>query len=177
MIRQRDFLIVVRTMSFDVFFSTITWLGSLYILLPCFAVLLFILLRTGKMFDALLLGLSLPVTVLAVRIAKAIFRRPRPNVSEILIPMPTDWSFPSGHTAQATAFFLVVAFVSVRLLSPLWAGISAAAGILIIIGVGWSRVYLRVHYLSDVVAGWVLAIFIVAAVYVLLPSLLTHFRE
>ena len=168
---------MVHTMSFDVFFSAITWFGSLYVLLPCFAVLLFILLRTGKIFEALLLGLTLPATVLAVHTAKAIFRRPRPNVPEILIPMPTDWSFPSGHTAQATAFFLVVALIAVRLLPPLWAGILAAAGILIIIGVGWSRVYLQVHYLSDVVAGWVLAILVIAAMYALLPLLLTHFRE
>ncbi|MDO9043308.1 MAG: phosphatase PAP2 family protein [Desulfocapsaceae bacterium] len=158
-------------MSCDSFFTTITWLGSLYFLLPSCAILALFLVCAGRSREFLLLGLSLSVTVIVTHVTKLIFRRPRPDSLELLIPTPTDWSFPSGHTAQATAFFLTVTIIAIRSLPPVWAVICAIASTLIIISVGWSRVYLQVHYLSDVVAGCALAVILVIAVHKLLPYL------
>ncbi|MBA3014132.1 MAG: phosphatase PAP2 family protein, partial [Proteobacteria bacterium] len=151
------------------FFTIITWLGSLYLLLPLLAIFSIVLLRAGKVREALWLGSSLLVTVIVAHVIKLIFRRPRPDSPDLLVPMPSDWSFPSAHTAQATAFFLVVTIVAVRLLPSAWAVICAIVCGLIIVCVGWSRVYLQVHYLSDVVAGCALAIILVAVVHALLP--------
>ncbi len=156
-------------MSCDPIFTTITWLGSLYLLLPFSAIFALFLLWAGRPREALMLGLSLLVTVVLVHVTKLIFQRPRPDSLELLVPMPTDWSFPSAHTAQATAVFLSVAIIAIRSLPPVWGGIVAIASALIIIGVGWSRLYLHVHYLSDVVAGCGLAVIIVTAVHLLLP--------
>jgi undecaprenyl-diphosphatase len=164
-------------MSCDSFFTTITWLGSLYFLLPSCAILALLLVREGKSHELLLLGLSLTATVIVTHVTKLIFRRPRPDSLDLLIPMPTDWSFPSAHTAQATAFFLAVTIIAVRSLPPVWAAACAAAGTFVIIGVGWSRVYLQVHYLSDVVAGCALAVILVLAVHKFLPYLHVLHRD
>lgn len=158
-------------MSCDSIFTTITWLGSLYLLLPFSAIFSLFLLWAGRSREILMLGLSLSVTVIVVHATKLIFRRPRPASLDLLIPMPTDWSFPSAHTAQATAVFLAVAIIAIRSLPSAWGWIFAVASTLVIVGVGWSRVYLQVHYLSDVIAGFVLAAIIVSAVHILLPYL------
>lgn len=164
-------------MSWDAFFTAITWLGSLYLLLPLSVILSLLLFWGGRSREILLLGFSLLATVIAVNLAKAIFRRPRPEALELLVPIPTGWSFPSGHTAQAAAFFLAVTIIAIRLLPPVWAVACAVASAVIIVGVGWSRVYLQVHYLSDVLAGGVLAVITVIAVHVLLPNIHALFGE
>ena len=164
-------------MSCDSFFTTITWLGSLYFLIPASVILALCLYMTGRPCEIILLGLSLSLTVLVAHAAKGIFRRPRPEALDLLVPMPSGWSFPSSHTAQATAFFLTVTIIAFRSLPPVWAGICTGVSTLFIIGVGWSRVYLQVHYLSDVVAGCALAILLVTAVNILLPFLQTLFGD
>jgi len=164
-------------MSCDSFFTAITRLGSLYLILPSSVILALFLLRAGRTREILMLGLSLTATVIAVNATKLIFRRPRPESLELLVPTPTGWSFPSGHTAQATAFFLVVTIIAIRSLPPVWAGICAVASALIVIGVGWSRVYLQVHYLSDVLAGCALALIIVTAVFFLHPHIHALFGD
>lgn len=89
----------------------------------------------------------------------------------MLVPMPTDWSFPSAHTTQATAFFLTLTLIAIRLLPPFWAACIAILSLLLAVGVGYSRVYLQVHYLSDVIAGIILAILLVLLVQAILPHL------
>lgn len=164
---------MANTMSCESFFTAITWFGSLYFLLPSSLLLSLALIRTGKWREVLLLGLSLSITVLAVHAAKLFFRRPRPQATELLVPMPTDWSFPSAHTAQATAFFLVITIIACRWLPPVWAGFITAGCILMVISIGWSRVFLQVHYLSDVLAGGFLAALLVVTVHFILSHLHT----
>ena len=90
----------------DLFFTTITWLGSLYLLLPLSVLLCFLLLWAGKSGHAILIVVNVSATILSVHVAKLMFRRPRPSTTDLLVAMPSDWSFPSAHTAQATAFFM-----------------------------------------------------------------------
>lgn len=85
--------------------------------------------------------------------------------------MPSDWSFPSAHTAQATAFFLSVTLVAFQVLPPVWATLFALLSLLLACLVGYSRIYLQVHYVSDVLAGMVLAAIIVFAVRFIIPLL------
>ena len=158
----------------DTFFIAFTWLGSLYFLTPSALILTGFLLWAGKSREILLLVLSLSTAGIAVHIAKLIFRRPRPDSLVHLVPMPTDWSFPSGHTAQATAFFLSVTLIAIRTLPPALATLTAVFSLLIVIGVGYSRVYLQVHYLSDVLAGMALAVLLVLVVDALLPNNYVH---
>jgi membrane-associated phospholipid phosphatase len=153
----------------DFFFVTITWLGSLYFLLPVSALLCFLLLWFGKSGQAILISFSLLITIISVHVAKLVFRRPRPSTTELLVAMPSDWSFPSAHTAQATAFFLSVTLVAFQVLPPVWAIFVTLVSLLIIGVVGYSRIYLQVHYVSDVFAGVALAALIVSAMRLIIP--------
>lgn len=137
----------------DLFFKMITWGGSLIVLLPLALVMALRFYARGRLADAaLLLGGLLGATLL-VHVLKRLFARPRPEVENLLVTMPPDFSFPSAHTAQAFAFSVACALVLSRQSEPaatlfLWGGLLLAASL-----VGVSRVYLQVHYISDVVVG------------------------
>ena len=152
----------------DLFFTTITWLGSLYLLLPLSVLLCFVLLWTGKSGHVILIVLNMSVTILSVHVTKLMFRRPRPSTTDLLVAMPSDWSFPSAHTAQATAFFMSAALIAFRVLPPVWANLFALLSLLLVGIVGYSRIYLQVHYVSDVLAGMFLAAFIVSVIYLII---------
>jgi undecaprenyl-diphosphatase len=137
----------------DQFFIAVTWLGSLVVLLPCTAILVFFFCRSNRKHEALLLGAGLGLSSLMTYALKPMFKRPRPAIENLLVPMPTDWSFPSGHTAQATAFFLALAFLATRCLPQPAAGLTVATSVIAALIVAYSRVYLQVHYVSDVLAG------------------------
>ena len=64
------------------------------------------------------------------------------------------FSFPSGHAAGSFAVYAMLAYLAVRLLPRVWHLPGVAAGVLLIVFVGASRVLLQVHYVSDVLAGW-----------------------
>ena len=92
-------------------------------------------------------------------ILKNVFERPRPFDLEAwkgafqypeLIAKPTDYSFPSGHTVVCFA-----GAVSLFAADKKWMGV---AGIILAILVGFSRIYLHVHYCTDVLAGVVIGI-------------------
>ena len=106
--------------------------------------------KVGLMSAAALLG-SL---IINNHIIKNLVQRPRPFVTftdiQILIPTPSEFSFPSGHTASSFA----AAAVFYRFL-PKQLGIPAVvlAGL-----IGFSRLYVGVHYPTDVLAGMLMGV-------------------
>ena len=99
---------------------------------------------------------SLQVNDLLTASSKSFFAVVRPPQSEWLAGAGGG-SFPSGHTANTAALVIAVAFVLVSRLSirqkQRWVFIGAA---ILVSLMGWSRLALNVHWLSDVIGGWVL---------------------
>jgi undecaprenyl-diphosphatase len=151
------------------FFRVVTWAGSLALLAPATVVLLLVLYRRGRGAQARLLGWAMACVVVTEHAAKLIFRRPRPRLHPEGIPMPVDWSFPSAHTAQITVFFLCLCLIALRHYPLGRACLIILPGLALTVLVALSRICLRVHYPTDVLAGMALA-----AVVVALAARLTH---
>jgi undecaprenyl-diphosphatase len=97
-------------------------------------------------------------------ILKLVFHRPRP-VPFFDLPTPASFSFPSGHALFSFCFFAGLA----ALVSPRFSSRKAKLAVWVmaismILGIGVSRIYLGVHYPSDVLAGYTAGIVWVATV-------------
>jgi undecaprenyl-diphosphatase len=89
---------------------------------------------------------------------KLLFHRARPKPF-FGIPPPGDYSFPSGHSLCSFCFYgMITALFIARIQNRAARGVIIGAAALIIAGVGLSRVYLGVHYPTDVLGGWSIAL-------------------
>lgn len=84
------------------------------------------------------------------RTAKALLQRVRPQLWTSPAP-ELDYGFPSGH---AMASMSLVAALVILLWGSRWCWLVALLGGLFVAAIGWTRLYLGVHYPSDIVAGW-----------------------
>lgn len=129
----------------------LTKLGDGGILWICCTVMLLLFRKTRKAGAAMAVSLALEVICCSV-ILKPLVARPRPydvNAVQLLIPPLSDYSFPSGHTGAAFAAASSLFFSKNRLWIP---------ALVIAVLMGFSRLYLYVHYPSDVLAGALLGI-------------------
>jgi membrane protein DedA with SNARE-associated domain/membrane-associated phospholipid phosphatase len=101
--------------------------------------------------DAAAIGTAAVLVFVAVHVVKATEDRPRPPGALV---DAAGSAFPSAHAAYSVAYVAVAIAVARAL--PNWAGRTAlvTAALVLAVAIGLSRVYLHVHYLSDVLAGW-----------------------
>ena len=159
-----------RTVGLDQFFSNVTWAGSSFILLPAILVQACILMTRKKVRDALFLVGSFVGASALNNIFKFVIARPRPDLFPSLISLPAGFSFPSSHASQITVFVLAeLVLLKVSMGSKSFILINIAGGVLIVL-VCLSRLYLQVHYPTDVVAGFLTSLFWVAALAALILS-------
>lgn len=134
----------------------ITALGGITVLtLVTISAMVYLVLRRQRA-SALFLAVAVLGGQVLSRIAKAGFARPRPD----LVPHGADVtsaSFPSGHSMMAAVTYLTLAVMLARQ-EPAWPirAFFVVVAALLAISVGLSRVYLGVHWPSDVLAGWAL---------------------
>lgn len=100
----------------------------------------------------LLLAVSVPPGMLLNVLLKNIFQRARPTFEHPLLSLAT-YSFPSGHTAGATVFYGVLCGYLMSVFSGWWRVLVVFLALMMVVLVGLSRIYLGVHYLSDVLAA------------------------
>lgn len=109
--------------------------------------------RRGR--DAALVGASAAGAYLITAILKDLVERPRPPVGQRLVTVH-EWSFPSGHATQSVALYGAVLVVVVATSGRAARVAGWCAGVLVALAIGWTRIYLGVHWLSDVIGGWVI---------------------
>lgn len=134
----------------------ITFLGSHKFLIPANLLLIgyFLFIRRLSWFSIRVAVIALSSLALML-LLKSLFKRKRPLSP--LIKAVKGLSFPSGHAITAVTFYGLVIYIISNIITPgilLYGLISFF--VLLIILIGFSRIYLRVHYPSDVLAGFII---------------------
>lgn len=115
---------------------------------------------TGHRYSVLLLWVAFLGALVLVEVLKTTFARPRPTVFEYRggysVGSP---SFPSGHALGSTVAYMTLAYLIARLQATAFLRrLTTTIGVLAVLAIGVSRMYLGVHYPSDVLAGFAIGI-------------------
>jgi membrane-associated phospholipid phosphatase len=131
-----------------------SFLGSHYFLIPASLVLFYSLSVVYKNKWKLIMAVSIIITNLLIMFGlKFFFKRPRPLLP--LLKEVNGLSFPSGHAFMSVTFFgLLIYFIYCEVSNKWLKWITIIGLAILIFTVGLSRVYLRVHYAGDVIAGF-----------------------
>ncbi|GAA0730583.1 PAP2 family protein [Sphingomonas sp. ABOLD] len=125
---------------------TVLWLAGAATLIFLFAF--------GRRAEALLLGGSLIGASMINALLKLFLHRPRPDVVPHLAEVSSA-SFPSGHAMISAAVYLTLGIMVAQTQASRWArAYILSFAVLLVLLIGCSRVFLGVHWPSDVLAGW-----------------------
>jgi undecaprenyl-diphosphatase len=140
----------IRSDTLDDVAKVVTHLGSLTAVLIGLALTLVVLLTRRRIIESVSLVGGMLLTFVAVHVAKDVMDRPRPDGSLVA----TDgMSYPSGHAAYAVAWVAIAVVLTRTLPGLARTTLAIVAAIVVAVVVGLTRVYLRAHYLSDVLGG------------------------
>jgi undecaprenyl-diphosphatase len=142
-----------HTRGLDAIMLEVTALGTGTVVMMIVAVAALFLVLTSHKYSAMLLLASAAGGIVLNGLLKIGFDRPRPA---IFLPQvhTVSSSFPSGHAMSAAIVYSTVAYLAARLHKRRWARwMVMGAAFLVIVLISISRLYLGVHYPSDVVAG------------------------
>lgn len=143
---------IADTKTLAPFFLAVTALGDFKTVILISFLFSIVLLIRRKQHLFLPFFFALIGSALFVYTGKEILQKARPN-ADLLIA--NGFSFPSGHTTLSVVLYGFIAFVILRYVSSRSARILAGAiGTLVVLLVGISRLYLGVHFLSDVFVGY-----------------------
>ncbi|MFW5804472.1 MAG: phosphatase PAP2 family protein [bacterium] len=138
------------------FMLFITWFAEWPIILIATIIVAF-LLRKHK-FSSSVFVFTIILSAIVTHLLKNFYLRERPVGGFLEL---ASFSFPSGHALVGMTFYGLVAFFSYRYLKNKKRYILATAGITMGILVGISRIFLGVHWVSDVIAGFLLSFFLI----------------
>jgi len=136
----------------------ITFLGKHQFLIPANLILIFYFLLVKKQtwFSIRVITIAISSLVLML-LLKQLFQRKRPLSP--LLKAAKGLSFPSGHAIMAVTFYGLLIYILQHSISIDWLKLLLTILVIIlIILIGFSRIYLRVHYASDVAAGFIIGL-------------------
>ena len=134
----------------------ITALGYYWVVIPLLLVALYAFYRKGLALSAALLAISTIGGIVLTTILKAVFQRTRPALFQSDYTA-SFYSFPSGHATVAVGFYGTLALLLALLLEGWKRWTVAAVGVALVLLIGFSRLYLGVHYPTDILAGYLSA--------------------
>jgi len=152
----------------------VTALGDYWVVLPLLAAVIALFYRKGWRLSATLLLVSTAGSVVLTTVLKALFRRARPELFDSGY-QASFYSFPSGHATVAVGLYGMLTLVLAYRLRGKARWAVAFSGVIVVLLIGFSRLYLGVHYPTDIVAAGYLAALLwlacVGAVYALWLSI------
>jgi len=152
----------IRTPTLNIFFSFITFLGNWQSVVFTSVVTIILLARKKQIFTSIIFFLTLIIAEGSVILLKLGVGRARPDLLLQLVS-EDNFSFPSGHTLAVTIVFGFLTYLIIKnLKNTLSKILSFFAGFTSVILVGMSRIYLGVHYPSDVLASMALGSFLLS---------------
>ncbi|MFX3616841.1 MAG: phosphatase PAP2 family protein [Sporolactobacillus sp.] len=142
------------------FFQEFTQMASSHWLLPVIIIFLIFLLYKKRFAAALLLPAAFLVERGLNRLLKEWVMRQRPDFPHLTHEI--GYSFPSGHAMNGSTIYgllilLILPHIHAKWLRIIW----VSAGLLIILLIGFSRPFLRVHYATDILAGYAMGAVII----------------
>lgn len=152
----------------------LTHLGSGWVTWPLATLAAVALAATRRWLEFWVLVSGMVATILLVHGIKAWTDRPRPPDPLV---SASGSAFPSAHAAYSTLYVWLSVTLALRLAPGVTKrGLMISAGILVTVIVGLTRVYLRVHWFSDVTSGWALGLscFSAAAIVALILDYIRH---
>jgi len=138
----------------DIFAVLLTKWGSFWTVLPVLSAIAIVLLRRRRWRTLAYLLTTACGNLLINRTAKEFMHRVRPQLWLSKAP-EFDYAFPSGHAM--TSMTLVAILVILTWYHP-WRWLVITIGSLYLLSIAWTRLYLGVHFPSDILAGWMVAL-------------------
>lgn len=149
-----NLLYSLRSSSMDLIMKTITQFGNT---IPVIIITLVLMITLTSRKEVFLIGSNTILTVGSNQILKHIICRPRPNHLRLIVE--NGYSFPSGHAMISICLYgLLIYLVNKKIKNKLLKIILTILLIILILGIGISRIYVGVHYPSDVLGGDLLSL-------------------
>jgi membrane-associated phospholipid phosphatase len=145
----------------DTFFTVITMLGSAPVVITAVVIAAATMFYLGKRRNAVFLIFAAGGTAVIDTVFKLLFQRQRPDLWQHLV-VENGYSFPSGHAMISSTLALAVILMA-RQTKYRWYAVIAGSVYALLVGL--SRLYLGVHFPSDVLAGWCVSILWIVTLY------------
>ena len=131
-----------------------SFIGEPYVVWPIAGILFLLFRRAGDVRRGAVLLIAMAGEVALEQSLKYGFQRPRPQAF-LDYPEPHSYSFPSGHAFTSMVFLGTLTILLTPMLRSTWSRLGIWVGALALVAaIGFSRVYLGVHYPTDVIGGW-----------------------
>ena len=134
----------------------VTALGYYWVVIPLLAVAAYAFYRKGRTISARLLVVSTVGGIILTSVLKNVFERARPDLFESAY-VEYSYSFPSGHATMAVGFYGTLTLLLAWRLRGFRRWVVVLTGLALVLLIGFSRMYLGVHYPTDVLAGFLAA--------------------
>lgn len=149
-----DWMQTTRSSTLDAIMKVVTDLGDRYVLTAVAALVVLFLVLRRRPREAVAVALAGLMSLGLTEGVKALVGRERPLVRQPVLQRPTSASFPSGHALSSAAIYGVLALIAARRMPRPWQKVLiVGSAVLLAALIGFSRMYLMVHYGTDVAAG------------------------